>query len=140
MAADRLDPKPRFHVILSGPAVSTGVEAFYSQLTGDGTGPAQMTDPAAVRARVAAYTGDPGFDPAPALRTLQVPTLWLLGGLDQSVPTFATVRVLESIRAAGNGSHTVLVYPEADHALREAPIWRDMAAWLERQGVLESET
>jgi pimeloyl-ACP methyl ester carboxylesterase len=146
LAAESLTPPPRFHVFLSGPAVSTGVEDFYSQLTGDGIRAARMTDPAAIRARVEGYAGSVGFDPAPLLRTLPVPTLWLLGGLDQSVPTFATVRVLASLRARGSRTHTVVVYPEADHALRDAatgedaPVWRDMTRWLERQGVLESGT
>jgi alpha-beta hydrolase superfamily lysophospholipase len=75
---------------------------------------------------------------------LRVPTLWLLGDRDESVPTFASVRVLETIRQAGNNSHTVIVYPETDHGLRNvgtrrsAPIWEDMRAWLEDGGVLES--
>jgi dipeptidyl aminopeptidase/acylaminoacyl peptidase len=73
---------------------------------------------------------------------LRVPTLWLLGDLDESVPTFASVRVLEAIRDAGNRSHTIVVYPEADHGLRNVrtresvPIWPDMVAWLEKEGVL----
>ena len=143
IAAERLDPKPRFHVLLSSPAVSTGVEAFYSRLTGDGLRPPELQDAIAIRSRVAAYEGSAGFDPARTLTALRVPTLWLLGDLDESVPTFATVRVLESIRAAGNSSHTVIVYPEVDHALRHArtrepaPVWRDLVAWLETQGVLD---
>ena len=142
IAAGRLEPKPRFHVILSGAAVSTGVENYYSQLTGDGIRPPQVEDPVAIRNQVAAYAGSTGFDPAPTLMALRVPTLWLLGDLDQSVPTFASVRVLESIRDAGNNSHTVVVYPEADHGLRNvrtrrsAPIWHDMRAWLEGEGIL----
>ena len=140
LAAERLHPRPRFHVILSGPAVSTGVENFYSQLTGDGTRAPRVTDPAVIRAQVEGYAGFMGFDPAPLLQTLPVPTLWLLGGVDQSVPTFATVRVLQSMAAAGNGAHTVVVYPEAGHDLRNAAIWRDMTTWLERQAVLEGGT
>lgn len=143
VAALRLDPQPRFHIILSGPAVSTGVEGYYSQLTGDGQRTPEIADPVVVRARVADYTGPAGFDPASALMELPVPTLWLLGDRDESVPTFATVRVLESIRAAGNEAHTVVVYPEVDHALRDvrtresAPLWRDIRSWLEREGVLD---
>ena len=143
IAAQQLDPKPRFHVILSGAAVSTGVEAFYSRLTGDGVRTPEIADPIDVRARVSAFTGPPGWDPAPTLRSLRVPTLWLLGDLDQSVPTFATVQVLESIRAEGNDVHSVIVYPEADHSLRHVrtreavPLWRDILSWLKGQGVLE---
>jgi len=141
LAAERLDPRPRFHVILSGAAVSTGVEAFYSQLTGDGLRAPQTSDPIAIRTHVEGYAGPTGFDPAPTLLALRVPTLWLLGDADESVPAFATVRVLDSIRAAGNSSHTVVVYPEVDHALRHvrtrasAPLWRDIRAWLESEGI-----
>jgi len=142
IAAQQLDPKPLFHIILSGAAVSTGVEEFYSRLTGDGVSTPEIADPVDVRAQVAAFTGPPGWDPAPTLRALRVPTLWLLGDLDQSVPTFATVQVLDSIRAAGNDSYSVIVYPAADHSLRHvrtretAPLWRDIVSWLKGQGVL----
>jgi hypothetical protein len=60
------------------------------------------------------------------------------------VPTFATVRVLDSIKTAGNLSHTVIVYPDANHGLRTvttgepAPLWADALAWLRDKGVLHS--
>lgn len=141
IATERLEPKPRFLVLLAGPAVSTGVENFYSRLTGDGLRAPEVTDAGEIRAQVASYSGFTGYDPAPTLTSQRVPTLWLLGEDDESVPTFETVRVLTSIRAAGNGSHTVVVYPGVDHALRDvrtrepAPVWRDLLAWLEREGV-----
>ena len=144
LAALRLDPQPRFHILLSAPAVSTGIEGYYSQLTGDGRRAPEIADPLVVRSRVADYTGPAGFDPAPAWMELRIPTLWLLGDRDESVPTFATVRVLESIREAGNEAHTVVVYPELDHALRDvrtrksAPLWRDIRSWLERERVLDA--
>jgi pimeloyl-ACP methyl ester carboxylesterase len=143
IAAERLDPVPRFHIILSGAAVSTGVENFYSGLTGDGTRPPRIADPSEVRALVEGFAGPPGFDPAPILAAQRIPTLWLLGDRDESVPTFASVRVLDLIRAAGNESHTVVVYPGVGHGLRQAqtgeaaPIWRDIVSWLEREGVLD---
>ena len=43
---------PRFSVILSGPAVSTGVEQYYSDLTGDGNRPPQVADRAFVERTV----------------------------------------------------------------------------------------
>ena len=99
LAAQQLSPQPRFHIVLSGAAVSTGVEELYSQLTGDGLRDPQLTDPAEIKERVDGFTGPNGFDPAPLLQALQVPTLWLLGERDESVPTFATVRAIDSIRA-----------------------------------------
>ena len=142
LAAELLDPPPRFHVILSGAAVSTGVEEFYSTLTGDGHRPPQITDAAEISDRVTAFSGPAGYEPAHQLRASRVPTLWLLGELDESVPTFATVRVLDSIRAAGNSSHTVIVYADTDHGLRNvktgeaAPLWADAFSWLQDKGVI----
>ena len=144
IAAESVRPPPRFHVILSGAAVSTGVEQLYSDLTGDGHRPPQLTQASEIRDRVAAYAGPAGFEPAPLLRASRVPTLWLLGERDESVPTFASVRALDAIRAAGNPSHTVIVYPDANHGLRlvttgeAAPVWADTFSWLRDQGVLHS--
>ena len=76
------------------------------------------------------------------LRASRVPTLWLLGERDESVPTFATVRVLDAIRADGNLSHTVIVYQDADHGLRNVTtgepvsLWSDAFSWLEANGLL----
>jgi dipeptidyl aminopeptidase/acylaminoacyl peptidase len=72
----------------------------------------------------------------------RTPTLWLLGERDESVPTFASTRVLDAIRTAGNDNHTVFVYSGADHGLRDvdtekpAPIFDDMMRWLRERGVL----
>ena len=142
LAAELVKTPPRFQVILSGAAVSTGVEAYYSSLTGDGIRAAQLTDRAEIERRVIAFDGNAGFDPMPILARSSVPTLWLLGDRDASVPTFATVRVLEAIRAAGNESHSVVRYPAADHGLMDsvtgkvAPIWTEMKGWLVRIGVV----
>ena len=78
----------------------------------------------------------------PTLLASRVPTLWLLGDLDESVPTFASIQVLDSIRAAGNVSHTVRRYPSANHSLRDVatgerlPVFDDMMSWLKDQGIL----
>jgi uncharacterized protein len=142
LAAERTRTSPRFHVFLSGPAVSTGVEQYYSDLTGDGNRPARVADRAEVERLVMRFDGNPGFDPAPLLAASRVPTLWLLGDRDASVPTFATARVLDSIRARGNDRHTVVRYSNANHALQDtasgepAPIWDQIMRWMEQVGVL----
>jgi hypothetical protein len=145
LASAQLHPPPRFHVVLAGAAVSTGVEALYSALTGDGSRPPQLTDAGEIRKRVTGFSGPPGFDPVPVLAAMNVPTLWLLGERDLSVPTFASVHALDALRATGNTSNTVIVYADADHGLRNvsngkaAPLWTDMRAWLVRIGVINSE-
>ena len=52
LAAELTRTRPRFHVILSGNAVSTGVEQYYSDLTGDGTRAPQVADRAEIERRV----------------------------------------------------------------------------------------
>lgn len=133
---------PRFQVLLASPAVSTGVEQYYSDLSGDGSRPAQIADRRELEQRVLEYRGAVGFDPVPALAGTEVPTLWLLGERDLSVPTFASRRVLDSLAHAGRGRHTVVVFANADHFLRDAsggpppPVWEEMMGWLRAIGVL----
>jgi dienelactone hydrolase len=104
LAAELTRRPPRFNVILSGPAVSTGVEQYYSDLTGDGTRAPQVSDRAEVERLVLGFDGSPGFDPAPLLKASRVPTLWLLADHDESVPVFASVKVLAGIQAGGDNS------------------------------------
>jgi uncharacterized protein len=138
LAAELTQQRPRFQVVLSGSAVSTGIEQLYSELTGDGTGAPLVTDQKEIERRLSAFTGPAGFDPALLLRRSLVPTLWLLGDRDESGPTFATVRTLDSLRAVGADRNDVIVYPNTNHALRDvrtgapAPVWRDMMTWLVR--------
>jgi len=142
LAAELTRRPPRFNVILSGAAVSTGLEQYYSDLTGDGVRAPRISDRAEVERLTRSFSGSPGFDPRSLLAANRVPTLWLLGGRDESVPAFASVHVLDSIRAARNDSHTVILYAAADHALRDTetgspvPVWDDMMGWLRERGVL----
>lgn len=142
LASELTRSRPQFHVILSGPAVSTGAEQYYSDLTGDGARAPRVRDRAEVERLTRSFNGRAGFDPLHLLVANRVPTLWLLGGRDLSVPTFASARLLDSIRTNGNDSHTVIVYPAADHGLRDTdtgkpvPLFDDMMRWLGQRGVL----
>ena len=73
-------------------------------------------------AQLTLFTGPPGYDPAPVLQTLRVPSLWLLGAEDRLVPTRECVRVLDGLRARGAESEYV-VYPGEDHGLPGANYW-----------------
>jgi hypothetical protein len=75
LAAELTRTPPKFHVILSGPAVSTGAEQYYSDLTSDGTGPPPVSDRAEVERLTLAFNGRPGFDPLPFLKATRVPTV-----------------------------------------------------------------
>lgn len=144
LAAERAKHRPRFQVLLASPAVSTGVEQYYSDLSGDGSRPPQVADRRELEARVLAYRGPQGYDPAPVLARTSVPTLWMLGDRDQSVPTFASRRVLDSLATVGVTAHTLVRFANADHFLRDAdggaqpPVWSEMMAWMRAQGIVRS--
>lgn len=56
------------------------------------------------------------YDPVPVLAELDVPSLWILGGDDHSMPTEWTIRELRRLEARG-APVEVVVYPEADHGI-----------------------
>lgn len=137
-AVARCQNEPDFLVILSGTPVSTGVEGYYSELTGDGMRPPSLTDRGEIERLTLAYRGDPGFDPIPTWRSLKIPTLWILGREDLSVPTFASLPLLESLRKEGHTEHEFVVFPETGHDLRHVPtgapqeIWVPLMDWFGR--------
>lgn len=135
LAATRCSAQPSFMIIISGTPASTGVEGFYSQLTGDGTGDALQPDMNEVKRQTLAFDGDPGFDPMPFWAELNRPTLWLLGDADRSVPTFASLDILEKHIGSGHPEHHVIRYQNCGHDLRDivtgepSSIWPDILEW-----------
>lgn len=102
----------KFMVLVVGPTVSVGVENYYSSLVE--LSPSASLDDAYARSRV--YAGPHGYDPVPTLEGLSTPGLWLLGGVDRSIPTPLTVEVLQSLQDSGR-PYRWIVYPGADHNL-----------------------
>jgi uncharacterized protein len=56
------------------------------------------------------------YDAAPALRRLTVPSLWIYGATDETVPVTESAAQLETLKAAGKNI-TVRTFPDATHAL-----------------------
>lgn len=114
LAAAQL-PSFGFAVVAVGPAVTVTQQERYAAFSGDGAFVPPDAD-VVVDAAVRATSG--GFDPAPALRRLTAPVLWLLGGNDRHVPTRVSAANLASL---GRPNITVTVVPGADHALLDTP-------------------
>lgn len=131
-----------FLVTISGPAVSYGQEIYYSQMTGDDPGIDEELADSEITRRMQSFTGPNGYDPEPVLRQLSVPSLWLLGSADRSVPTSLSVRTLEHLRQNNNRPIDIQVYPDGDHSLRHAgtgrriDYWPRVHQWLAEQGIL----
>ncbi len=83
-----------FAILVSAPATTVGQTNVWKDFSGGGsyapTASAAEMD-AAVRA------DHSGYDPGPALAALQVPTLWLLGTNDRTVPTRICVEILTGL-------------------------------------------
>jgi len=83
-----------FAILVSAPATTVGQTNLWKDFSGGGsyapTASAAEMD-AAVRA------DHSGYDPAPALAALQVPTLWLLGSNDRTVPTHICAEILAGL-------------------------------------------
>ncbi len=133
-----------FIVNISGPAVTVGIENRYSELTGENPGfpDLQLSEEETDR-QLSAYDGPAGYDPVPILETLRVPTLWVLGGADESQPTSWTVANLKRVVAEHDVPIDVRIYPDGDHAFRRGgsnwdriDYWSDVRAWLTAKGML----
>ena len=85
------------------------------------------------------FTGAPGYDPHDDLRQGDVVGLYILGGLDRSVPTLRSVARLQRLDSS-SARFTVILLPTGDHALFDAhtgaplPFKVELVAWLRRIG------
>jgi pimeloyl-ACP methyl ester carboxylesterase len=118
--------KPAFMILLVGPTVSVGIEGFYSRIVEDTNAPVEEG-----YKQLPSFNGFHGFDPKPVLETLDVPGLWLLGGADRSIPTPATVAILDRLIASGR-PYAHVVFAGFGHNLGGAPFWPEIDRWLER--------
>jgi hypothetical protein len=135
----------RFVVLFSGPAVTALENDIYQDLAGQGDRPQTLSDEA-VDAEVL-RRGRGGVDPIPWIRKLDVPGLWLYGGLDKTIPARLSVRRLEPIVHEQGREFEIAQFPKGNHALVEtktgltsemlasstfAPgLFARIAAWLE---------
>ena len=107
----------RFLVFFAGPAVTADESDVYQTLTGQGERPQGQSDEA-IDAQVL-EVGRSGVDPMPWIRRLGVPVLWVYGGRDMHIPTRLSVRRLEPVASEPGRDFTIVVYPNANHALIE---------------------
>jgi hypothetical protein len=113
LAASRSDTVA-YTVIVSGPTVSLGEEAYWSEIAGDASMISeskreQLTE------QMAAYDGGRGFDPRQSIAAMSIPGLWIWGDRDGSVPARESRRVLEGIIQAYDKDFSILYYPNAGH-------------------------
>jgi pimeloyl-ACP methyl ester carboxylesterase len=103
-------------ILNSGAVVTVGESDDWAGLAGQSLSP-----PSGSRASMLAQVrsdGPSGFDPAPALRTLSIPVLWMYGSDDRNQPTELCVERLGTLKQGHDFSwnvlptaHTPLVLP-----------------------------
>lgn len=113
-----------FAIVCSGTTVSVAAESAYSQVREHGSG----TLDSAYQV-LAAYRGQPGYDPIAALSATRTPMLWLLGLADESIPARVTRQTIDSLRAAGR-PFVPRAYEGYGHGLGES-IWPDIDVFLQ---------
>ena len=126
-------PDVAFAIALSGPTCTLGQEMYYSDLTGEGIQMEEASDMARD------YAGPHGFDPMTWLLKLDVPSLWLLGAQDSSIPIPLTVEILDSLIADYGKDFSYIVYPNMNHGWRDEdtgqmyPVLYDALNWLDEK-------
>ena len=113
LAATR-EARIRFVIEFSGPTVTANENDEYQNLTGQGETPQTLSDEE-IDAEVVKHRG--GVDPMPWIRGLDIPTIWLYGGLDKHIPTRLSVRNLTPLAEDPNRDLSIAVFPKANHAL-----------------------
>jgi pimeloyl-ACP methyl ester carboxylesterase len=116
LADARLRDPVAFTALADAPTVTTGEEAVWSKAAGENE-PGPLTPQMKQQAtRQLAEQGPSGFDPAPYIRRMQIPGLWLYGAADKSIPTDRCAAILEQLKHQGR-DFTIVVYPGAGHGL-----------------------
>jgi len=88
-------PQAAFAVLASAPATTVDQTDLWAGFSSGGlVVPIESTDQMLAEVR----DTHSGYDPGPALRALPLPTLWLLGTNDRTVPTAVCVEILSSMR------------------------------------------
>ena len=115
LAASR-EPRIRFVISLSGPAVTADEVDLFQTLTGEGVRHDHTLADATAQVEA---RGPSGVDPIPWLRSLRIPSLWVYGALDQHVPAELSAKRLRALMDSGDDAVTLDVLPGANHALVE---------------------
>ena len=112
-------PSISFLAIADGPTVSNGEALLYRLLTGEEGGGGGVLSQRAIEYRLK-QIGRIGFDPLPFLRQVSIPSLWLYGLKDKSIPVDDCIGILKQLRLDGERI-TIRSFPNASRGLLDDP-------------------
>ena len=122
-----------FTIIRSGPAVTVGQHSFWDEIADDDK--LTISQLSVMLAEFQLPAGD--FDPRPFIEGMTAPAVWLLGDEDRIIPARESAQIVRAIAEEFGRSFTVVVYPKADHGLRDVDsgeridYWADLLPWLD---------
>lgn len=95
-------PQAAFAILISAPATTVDQTDLWAGFSGGG---AQLPTKSLTEMLTEVRDTHSGYDPAPAIASLAVPTLWLLGANDRTVPTTICVEILTRMNKANINLH-----------------------------------
>jgi dienelactone hydrolase len=98
------NPAASFAVLVSAPATTVDQTDLWAGFSGGGQ---FMPTQSLVEMQTAVRASHSGYDPAPALKAMRVPTLWLLGTNDRTVPTAICVEILSAMNKPNFTVHLI---------------------------------
>jgi dienelactone hydrolase len=129
-AAVRASDVVSWALIESGPTVTQGESDTFANLA--------ASLPIAEAERAAHEQGPSGYDPAPWIRRLAIPVLWLYAGQDRAQPTGSSMQTLRGL-SAGHDFEAVLFrnapHPLFDQSGFPPDLFPTAADWLGRHGL-----
>jgi dienelactone hydrolase len=117
-------------LIESGPTVTQGESDAYAGFA--------ESLPLPEAERRAHELGPSGYDPAPWIRQLTIPVLWLYAGRDRAQPTGTSMSILGGLSAGHD--FTTALFPDAPHPLFDQTgfppdLFPTATAWLRQHGL-----
>ena len=122
-------------IIVSGPAVTVGEEMYYSKLV-EFTNENYSNDQ--IDELLSNYSDERGFDPVPYMIELKIPAIWFIGGMDRSIPSARTIKIIQQIGKEYKKDFEVKEYPYGDHGLRNTitgqweELFQDLIPWIKK--------
>jgi uncharacterized protein len=133
--AARKSPKTAFMVLWSGPVCTLSEELHFSAFAKKIQNFSMYASAAEMQEHMRSVphrTGD--FDPRTTLSKLSLPSLWVFGGRDNSIPVELSVSRIEGLIKDGHADFEYRVFPEGGHGLDypgKAPeAYHFMIAWI----------
>jgi pimeloyl-ACP methyl ester carboxylesterase len=109
------EPAIRFMIGLVSPTLTQGETDLWANLNNQGQSPPTQSDEE-VEAQVR-RAGPSGVDPMPSIRAMNIPSIWLYGAKDRTVPSRLCVERLDPLTREAGRDFSHVNFPGGTHGL-----------------------